>query len=146
MDRHFDFAQSEIADLFKTQRDIQRAIRRKQSELLKTLPARVGFDNVDDLIRALAPFASSEIRKGVSKARPRTAAKRIYRYGTDVRTRVRHDLESGRSISAISSETGVSRATITKWKRVMGVTVKRHSRVAQNGAQHATKNAQMEKR
>jgi len=146
MDRHFDLAQSEIADLFKTQRDIQRAIRRKQSELLRTLPARVGFEHVDDLIRALAPFASSELRKGVSKARSKAVAKRIHRYGTDVRTRVRHDLESGRSISAISSETGVSRATITKWKRLMGVRVKRQSRVAQNGAQHATMNAQMERR
>jgi len=57
MDRHLESARSEIANLIRTQRDIQRAIHRKQCELLRNLPALVGLNNVDELMQALAAYS-----------------------------------------------------------------------------------------
>lgn len=129
MDRRFETATSEIAALQKSEREIQRAIRRRREQQLKGLPELVALNSVDELIKALAPHASSELRARLEDVLVTTPAQKGKRYGADMRRRVREELEAGKSLSRVAAETGVSMATVMKWKKQMGLQVRRHRRL-----------------
>jgi len=121
--------QSEIDELGKSKRDIERLIQRKKLLMLKALPGIHGFDSMDALILALAQFASGDLRQrigDVQPASPRSGKRRSY--PAELRVAVRKALEAGESASQIARMKGISLATIMKWKKPWGLDSQRGGR------------------
>jgi len=122
----------ELAQLLRSQGDIERQIGLRRISLLKALPESMGYESVEALIRALTPLVSEvghrQTAPPVDPAAPRR--KRQKKYDGQVRARVRYCIETLRHrVAATSRAEGVSIPTIMKWKREWGLTSSPRGRV-----------------
>lgn len=125
---------SELDELQDRRNGIDRLIERKKLLMLKALPRVHGFESMDALIRALAQFASSNLRDRIGATQPTSPRRGKPRsYPAELRVAVRQALEAGESAVSVASAKGVSPATVGKWKKVWGLGVKR-GRLGRNGA------------
>ena len=121
-DVNVDQLRSELDELDKSKRDIERLIERKRLLMLKALPSVHGFDNMDAFIRTLAHFASKELRERIDAAQPASPRRGKPRsYPAELRVAVRKALEAGESASQIARAQGVSLGTLIRWKKLWGV-------------------------
>ena len=111
--------QSELDELGKSKRDLERLIERKKLLMLKALPGVHGFESMDALIGTLAQFASGDLRERIRAAQPASPRRGKPRsYPAELRTAVRKALEAGESASQIARAKSISLATVMKWKKL----------------------------
>lgn len=132
-DVNVDELRSELDELHKSRRDIERLIERKKLLMLRALPGVHGFESMDSFIRALSEFASQPLRELIVSAdNVASSHGRGVRYTAEQRVAVRKELEAGQSPSAIARTTGMSLATIARWKQLWGLAPNARGRRASN--------------
>jgi DNA-binding NarL/FixJ family response regulator len=131
--------QAEVANL-------EQELRAAQAAQFTGLPAQLGLDSIDAVIKALAPHASPRLKGALAKAfggklptpavveapvesEPAPAAKGERRKRTTVTPELKdaivQALQAGKTASAVAEECGVSPATVNNIKRAAGLTKKR---------------------
>lgn len=132
--------QAEVASL-------EQELRAAQTAQFTELPAKLGLDSIDAVIKALAPHASPRLKGALAKAfggklpasvametpvdtKPAApAAKRERRKRATVTPELKDAivlaLQAGKTSSAVAAECGVSPATVNNIKRAAGLTKKR---------------------
>lgn len=137
MDSDENGIRDEIELLLKNRRDIDRRIEQTRLRLLRSLPQRYGFNDVDALIKALALVASEPMR-GLIESSLNPASQRADRRGTrypsDVRVAARRDLEAGIGAVEVSRRLKVPLPTITRWSKIWGVRAASRTRRARGQA------------
>jgi hypothetical protein len=130
------------AELEKLEQELQQT-REKE---LTGLPKMVGLETVDDLIKALAPFASPRMKGLLSGSAPRgrrrtangsaeakTATgtesgggkrKRV-RITDEMKEQVKKLVEEGKTGAEIASAVGISLPSVANVKKALGLTTKR---------------------
>jgi hypothetical protein len=128
-DANVNEIRSELDQLHRTRRDIERAIARKNAEVLKVLPAEYGFADMDSLIRALAEHASQALRDRLGPpAKALLGQGKGRRFSPDERIYARKEMEAGASNAAVARRLGASTATVAKWREKFGIKHKRKHR------------------
>jgi DNA-binding NarL/FixJ family response regulator len=131
--------QAEVANL-------EQELRSAQAAQFTGLPAQLGLDSIDAVIKALAPHASPRLKGALSKAfggklpapvaaeapvesGPAPAAKGERRKRTTVTPELKdaivQALQAGKTTGVVAAECGVSPATVNNIKRAAGLTKKR---------------------
>ena len=116
-----------------------------QAAQFTELPARLGLDSIDAVIKALAPFASPRLKGALAKAfggklpapvvvvaapaeeapaAPAAKAERRKRatITPEIKEAVVQALQAGKTTGAVAAECGVSPATVNNIKRAAGLT------------------------
>jgi DNA-binding NarL/FixJ family response regulator len=131
--------QAELASL-------EEELRSAQAAQFTGLPAQLGLESIDAVIKALAPHASPRLKGALAKAfggklpapvaveapvesKPAPAAKGERRKRTTVTPELKdaivQALQAGKTANVVAEECGVSPATVNNIKRAAGLTKKR---------------------
>ncbi|MFM8337985.1 MAG: transposase family protein [Opitutaceae bacterium] len=131
--------QAELASL-------EEELRSAQAAQFTGLPAQLGLESIDAVIKALAPHASPRLKGALAKAfggklpapvaveapvesKPAPAPKGERRKRTTVTPELKdaivQALQAGKTATAVAEECGVSPATVNNIKRAAGLTKKR---------------------
>lgn len=128
------------AELEKLQQELEQT-REKE---LTSLPKQVGFETVDDLIKALAPFASPRLKGmlnggGGTPGRRRAASsatgaadsasggrgRKRARITDEMKEQVKKLVEEGKTGSEIAKTVGISVPSVANIKKALGLTKNR---------------------
>jgi len=124
---------------------LQTQIANREKAVYTGLPRKVGLKSIDELINALAPYASSAMRAKFesrssstsqpaaatstqtgTKSAPAKSSKRVLgQYSNDLKKTVRLAMEKGVDGRSISREHNIPYATLKKWKKRWGLTSQR---------------------
>jgi DNA invertase Pin-like site-specific DNA recombinase len=130
MNMDVDRIRSEVEQLQRTRRDIERLIQSKEQLILKVLPARHGFPDMDTFICMLARFASESLRSRIGDPVQKMARRsgKGKRYSAVVRVAVRKALEAHESVAEVAQAQGLSVGTVSRWKQKWGLSSPRRKR------------------
>jgi DNA-binding NarL/FixJ family response regulator len=125
---------------------LEQELRAAQAAQFSELPAQLGVETIDDVIKMLAPHASPRLKGALAKAfggklpapaveaaveskSPAPAAQRERRKRTTVTPELKdaivQALQAGKTSNEVATECGVSPATVNNIKRAAGLTKKR---------------------
>lgn len=134
--------QAEVASL-------EQELRAAQTAQFTELPAKLGLDSIDAVIKALAPHASPRLKGALAKAfggklpvsavaietpvdaKPAAAAvparerRKRATVTPELKDAIVLALQAGKTATAVAEECGVSPATVNNIKRAAGLTKKR---------------------
>lgn len=119
---------SKISRMEQQRLALEKRIQILQSTELRRLPRRMGFENVDQLILALANYASPKLREGIQSAEaaaqalaravPATTSGTRAIFPPELKESIRQELLArNKSVARLSREYGPSHSTIMTWKR-----------------------------
>ena len=121
---------NQISRLERRQRALEQKIRTLQRQQLRSLADRMGFESADQLILALAEYASPDLRAHIQSA-GLTARLRVP-FPLDLKEKIRAELAAGeKSVAKLSRQYGPSQPTIMGWKREWGMTRPRQKKTPQ---------------
>jgi len=113
---------------------LERAIQDERLKELSVLPARYGFSDVADFIKALkAASGAAKVGRGVSAASKAVSGKRA-KITDEVRAKVAELLNAGKSGSAVAAAVGISLPSVQKLKKELGLVKPRTQEQASGAA------------
>ena len=124
---------TQISRLERQREALDQKIRTLQRKELHALPGRMGFENTDQLILALAEYASPALRMRLQSFGATATSMTIdpmsnvagarTLFPQAVKEKIRAALQSGeKSVAQLSQEYGPSQPSIRAWKRAWGLT------------------------
>jgi hypothetical protein len=123
---------------------LENELRTAQAAQFTELPAKLGLDSIDAVIRALAPYASPRLKGALGKvlggnsdggarrvavkpaAEPKAEKRKRATLTPELREQIIKALQAGdKTVGAVATECGVSSATVNNIKRDAGLTKKK---------------------
>jgi DNA-binding NtrC family response regulator len=141
--------QAELNKIERRRAKLEQQIKSQAEALYTALPRKVGLRSVDELVVALAPYASTAVRQklqGAAPAKPSAAKPAVQkaapkkgapsrgpraRHSEEEKAAVRRAIQEGKlTMSQIATKHGIPLDTLKKWKRNWGMTAHAQARKA----------------